>query len=54
MKRLRLRLRAETLRQLGDLRVVVGGRAYLSFPTDEMGDCSPCATIYCGESARPC
>lgn len=54
MKRRRLKLRAESIRVLADMGAVVAGQAYLSYPTDEMGACNPCATMGCWTSANPC
>lgn len=52
----KLQLKAEAVKLLGqlDLAGVVGGMAYVSFPTDEMGECGSCATMYCLPSANPC
>lgn len=43
----KLGLQRETIRVLGDMRLVAGGRAKVSQPTDEMGVCGGCATAEC-------
>lgn len=56
MRRNKLSLKAETMRVLSrlDLEDVAGGAARVSYPTDEMGECGSCATMYCLPSANPC
>lgn len=40
-----LRVARQTIRQLADL-PLSGGMAYVSFPTDEMGECEDCSTMW--------